>query len=107
MQIPTQSVVGYCRLSVNDQEALLVLAAAKKKGRYLTPPEISFLLRRELAKTIEENEEVRMRRCWTDFCRAHNLDQYSPMTEIDVFEKWWAWIPENWKAEPAESERPW
>lgn len=106
MSLTTPIVQGFLRVLLNDDEALKALDLARSKGRYLIPAEVSLLIKRELTKTITENEQQNMQGTWIEFCKEKNLDQSTSLTDPIALEVWWDYVSKNYH-HPLPASAPW
>lgn len=102
----THTAQGFLRLSLNVEEANLIIRCAKKAGRYLIPLEISKILKRDIKKTLTDVEEQRMEDCWLSFCKSNDTDQRTGCTDPDVLEQWYRYVSQNYQ-EPLPEASPW
>lgn len=95
-EMPVQSVQGFLRLGVTEDEAQRLLAYCRRERRYLIPSEASRILRKTLSKTITDEEQAQMTDVWLDFCRELDLDQQTSVCEVEVLEKWWPYVASHY-----------
>jgi hypothetical protein len=106
MPMSTHVVQGFLRLSLNEEESRVMLKRAKSLGRYLTPLEVSSILKKEIKKTIADHEMTAMEMTWIEFCRENDLDQGTTMTNTGTLEMWCNYVAKNFH-QPLPEASPW
>lgn len=102
----THIAQGFLRLCLSEQEAETVLRTAKKKQRYLIPMEVSAILKRQISKTLNDEQDRRMQDVWISFCESADVDQRTGCTDPEVLEKWYGYVIQNYQ-EPLPIASPW
>ncbi len=102
----THTAQGFLRLCLSEKEAQRIIHSAKRMGRYLIPLEVSRILKKDIKKSISDEQETNMHQTWLEFCKALNIDQRTGCTDPDVLGQWFDYVSKNYH-EPLPESSPW